>query len=85
MQSKLTLRMNKNSIKKAKAWAKQRHISLSQAVETFFGQLPDKKSPTPPWSSWMVQLLKLSPKESSRLTDAQAMKQYRRFVEHKHQ
>ena len=85
MQSKLTLRMNKTSIKKAKAWARRRHISLSQAVETFFDQLPEKKSPIPPWSSWMAQLLKLSPKESSQLTDAQALKQYRRFVEQKHQ
>ncbi len=84
MQRKLTLRVKQSSIKKAKAWAKLRRISLSQAVETFFEQLSDKNNSSPPWSPWMEQILKLSRQKKSRLTDAQARKQYRAYLEHKH-
>ena len=40
MQTKLTLRMEQRLIEKAKAWAKTRDVSLSQAVAQFFETLP---------------------------------------------
>lgn len=42
MHTKLTLRLEDALVEKAKAWAKERRISLSQAVAEFFAQLPEK-------------------------------------------
>jgi len=59
MQTKLTLRLEEALIEKAKAWAKERHISLSQAVADFFAQLPKQKqkknlSHLSPWTQRLI-------------------------------
>ena len=41
MQTRLTLRLDDSLIAKAKAWARSRDMSLSEAVASFFTQLPD--------------------------------------------
>lgn len=43
MQAKLTLRLDKELIAEAKAWAKERGLSLSQAVASYFAQLRPKR------------------------------------------
>jgi predicted HicB family RNase H-like nuclease len=48
MQAKLTLRLDKQLIEKAKRWAASRQISVSQAVEQFFAQIPDPDAPRHP-------------------------------------
>jgi len=40
MQMKLTLRLEEGLIVRAKSWARQRGVSLSQTVATLFEQLP---------------------------------------------
>jgi Family of unknown function (DUF6364) len=55
MQTKLTLRLEERLIMRAKAWARQRGISLSQAVATLFEQLPTEKSAKiTPWTQRLV-------------------------------
>jgi len=59
MQTKLTLRLDDALIKKAKAWAKDRRISLSQAVADLFAQLPEKRtrktsSSLSPWTRHLI-------------------------------
>jgi hypothetical protein len=59
MQTKLTLRLDDALIEKAKAWAKDRRISLSQVVAEIFAQLPERKirkapSPLSPWTRSLI-------------------------------
>ncbi|OGW59683.1 MAG: hypothetical protein A2V83_04230 [Nitrospirae bacterium RBG_16_64_22] len=56
MQTKLTLRLEKSVIRKAKTWGKKRGISLSQAVSEFFSQLPEKPAPRAlsPWTQGLA-------------------------------
>lgn len=59
MQTKLTLRLDDTLIEKAKAWTKDRRISLSQAVTEIFAQLPEKKtrktlSSLSPWTRRLI-------------------------------
>lgn len=55
MQTKLTLRIEERLIVRAKAWARQRGVSLSQAVATVFAQLPG--SPVSALSPWTRKLV----------------------------
>lgn len=59
MQTKLTLRLEDSLIARAKAWARQRGVSLSQAVATLFEQLPG--APATTLSPWTQKLLGLAP------------------------
>ncbi len=43
MSTKLTLKLNKNAIEKAKLYAKSRHTSLSVLVENYFRALAGEK------------------------------------------
>ena len=43
MDSKLTLKFDKNVINAVKKYAKKRNISLSKMVETYFSSLIEKK------------------------------------------
>ncbi len=55
MQTKLTLRLEQSLIVRAKAWARQRGISLSQAIATHFEQLPGAPgSALSPWTRKLV-------------------------------
>jgi len=42
METKLTLKLEKSAIEKAKSYARKRNQSLSKLVEGFFRSLPDK-------------------------------------------
>lgn len=44
MESKLTLKLNKDIIEEAKKYAKDNNISLSRIVENFFNTLVQKKT-----------------------------------------
>ena len=55
MQTKLTLRLEERLVVRAKAWARKRGVSLSQAVATIFEQLPNP--PERELSSWTRQLI----------------------------
>ena len=55
MQTKLTLRMEDTLIVRAKAWARRRGVSLSQAVATVFEQLPaPHDTKLTPWTQQLV-------------------------------
>jgi hypothetical protein len=56
MQTKLTLRMEEAAIEGAKAWARQRGVSLSATVEQFFERL-STEAPATPLSPWTQRLL----------------------------
>jgi predicted metalloendopeptidase len=43
MDTKLTLKLDKDTIEKAKRFAKKRHLSLSKIVERFFKSLSEKE------------------------------------------
>jgi hypothetical protein len=55
MQTKLTLRLEERLIVRAKAWARKRGISLSQAVATLFEQLSE--APERALSPWTRKLV----------------------------
>ena len=48
MQTKLTLRLDEAIIRRAKAWARRRGISLSEALAAIFAQLPDEPDESVP-------------------------------------
>jgi hypothetical protein len=57
MQTKLTLRLDEKLIVRAKAWARKRGVSLSEAVATLFEQLPGAQiSSLSPWTQKLVGL-----------------------------
>ncbi|GJL62463.1 MAG: hypothetical protein NPIRA04_11170 [Nitrospirales bacterium] len=85
MHSKLTLRLKSSTIQKAKAWAKRRRNSFSQAMETFFDHIQVEPQETQSMSPWMKQLLKLFQRPGKAPTDEQARKQYLDYLERKYQ
>ena len=55
MQTKLTLRMDDRLIERAKAWARERGVSLSEAVASLFDQLSSAPNETlSPWTRKLV-------------------------------
>lgn len=42
MDTKLTLKLNKDAIKEAKSFARRNHLSLSKMVEQFFNMLSEE-------------------------------------------
>ncbi len=56
MQTKLTLRMEEATVERAKAWAKQRGVSLSASVEQFFESL-SAEEPSLPLNPWTLRLV----------------------------
>ena len=55
MRAKLTLRLEERLIVRAKAWARKRGVSLSQAVATLFEQLSGPRaSALSPWTQKLV-------------------------------
>ena len=58
MQTKLTLRLDDELIRRAKAWARARGLSLSEAVGAVFAQLPEDTGEAPlRVGPWMRQLI----------------------------
>lgn len=82
MQTKLTLRLDDAVIRRAKAWAHSRGISLSEAVATIFAQLPDDV--TPQTGPWTRRLIGAGGVTSSDTSDAETRQQYRDYVEQKY-
>lgn len=84
MQTKLTLRLDDSLVKKAKKWAKIHQISLSEAIATFFEQLPDPDQPMElsPWTQSLVGILK---KEEGIPEDEVLRQQYVDYLEDKYQ
>jgi hypothetical protein len=70
MDTKLTLRMDSELIAKAKAWARERGVSLSQVIASFFEEVTDQTSNSGRLSAWVKSLsVKNSPYR--KLTDNQ--------------
>ena len=86
MQTKLTLRLDDALIEKAKAWAKDRRISLSQAVAELFAQLPEKKTrKTPPTlSPWTRRLIGAAAGKGKAPTDDEVRHDYLDYLAAKH-
>jgi hypothetical protein len=83
MQTKLTLRLEEKLIVRAKAWARKRGISLSQAVATLFEQLPGAQ--TQSLSPWTRKLIGLAARGKRRpLTDEAVRRAYLDHQENKH-
>jgi hypothetical protein len=83
MQTKLTLRLEEKLIVRAKAWARKRGVSLSQAVATLFEQLPGAQ--TQSLSPWTQKLVGLAARGKRRpLTDAEVRRAYLDRQEAKH-
>jgi hypothetical protein len=86
MQTKLTLRLDDALIEKAKAWAKERRISLSQAVAELFAQLPEKKTRKPPstLSPWTRRLIGTAAGKGKAPTDEEVRRDYLDYLAAKH-
>lgn len=78
MQTKLTLRLEDALVEKAKAWAKERQISLSQAVAEFFAQLPERKTRKKPssLSPWTRRLVGAAAGKGKAPTDEEVRRDY---------
>ncbi|MBD2448868.1 hypothetical protein H6G76_17240 [Nostoc sp. FACHB-152] len=84
MQTKLTLRLDDALVKKAKKWAKIHNISLSEAIATFFEQLPDPEQPIE-LSSWTQSLVGILNLEEN-VDDSEVLQQqYLDYLEDKYQ
>ncbi len=83
MQTKLTLRLDEELIATAKAWAKERGISLSQAVTSFFLQLPTKKN-RPGLDPWTRRLVGAARGRGPAPTDEEVRQSYIQHLEKKY-
>jgi hypothetical protein len=82
MQTKLTVRLNKNLIDKAKLWAHAHQISVSQLVAEVFAQLPDETG-SPALSPWTQRLPGVA-KAAGEMTHADIERDYHRYLEEKY-
>jgi hypothetical protein len=64
MQTKLTLRLEEGLVVRAKAWARRRGVSLSQAVAAVFEQLPGSGGRT--LSRWTRRLVGIAARRKRR-------------------
>jgi hypothetical protein len=86
MHTKLTLRLEEALVEKAKTWAKERHISLSQAVADFFAQLPEKgkKKNLAQLTPWTRRLIGVAASKGTAPTDEEVRRDYLDYLEAKH-
>jgi hypothetical protein len=83
MQAKLTLRVEERLIARAKAWARKRGVSLSQAVASLFEQLPAPSAE--PLSPWTRKLVGIGVRGKDRpLSDEAARRAHQEYLEAKH-
>jgi len=68
MQTKLTLRMEDTLIERAKVWARQRGMSLSQVVASVLDQLPSDRD-RPALSPWTRKLVGIAAPKKGRAHD----------------
>ena len=83
MQTKLTLRLDESVIVRAKAWARRRGVSLSQAVASLFDQLPG--APENALSPWTRKLVGIAGRGGRRpLSDEAIRRAHFEHLEKKH-
>jgi hypothetical protein len=78
MQTKLTLRLEESLIVRAKAWARRRGVSLSEAVATLFEQLPGSSERA--LSPWTRKLAGIAARRKGRPPSDEAIR--RRYLDH---
>ena len=84
MQTRLTLRLDDAAIRRAKAWARARGISLSAAVAAVFAQLPDESDAAPPRvGPWVGRLIGAAGPSPGELGDEEGRRQHRDYLERK--
>ena len=84
MQTKLTLRLDDQLIARAKAFARERGLSLSELVADFFEQLTDRRGP-PDLSPWTQSLAGIAaPAQGEPPTDDEIRAAYLAHLEAKH-
>lgn len=83
MHNKLTLRLEDRLIKRAKAWAKGRGVSLSHMVGEFFEQLRGKE-PSLDLSPWTRRLAGIASRKGKAPQDEEIRREYLRHAKKKH-
>ena len=83
MQTKLTLRLDDALIARAKTWARERGISLSEAVATFFAQLP-RGTASRPLTSWTRSLSGAADNGAPPPADEAIREDHRAHLERRH-
>jgi hypothetical protein len=83
MRTKLTLRLDDSVIRRAKAWARGRGVSLSEAVAAYFAQLQDEAT-APRVGPWTGRLLGAAGSAPGDVDDAAVRRQHRDHLEQKH-
>lgn len=84
MDTKLTLRMDSNLIEKAKKWARDRNVSLSQAIASFFETITASPAARDEEVSPWVRNLSVGKKSGRHLTDKKIRKLRYADLERKH-
>ena len=91
MQTKLTLRLDDAAIRRAKAWARRRGISLSAAVAAFFAQLPvvadepdEPEFRIGPWTRRLIGAGGFAPGDASDAGDDEIRRLHREHLERKY-
>ena len=85
MQTKLTLRLDDELIRRAKAWARARGLSLSEAVGAVFAQLPEDTGEAPlRVGPWMRQLIGAAGPAAGAGSDEEIRREHRAHLERKY-
>jgi hypothetical protein len=85
MQTRLTLRLDDAVIRRAKAWARTRSISLSEAVAAYFAQLPDETAAVAPQvGPWTRRLIGAAAPGPSASGDQDVRREHREYLERKY-
>lgn len=85
MQTKLTLRLDDAVIRRAKAWARSRGVSLSEAVAAYFAQLPaEAEAAAPRVGPWARRLIGAAGPDSGDVGDAEVRRRHRDHLERKY-
>lgn len=85
MFTKLTLRLEKNVIEDAKAWADENNVSLSHLVSMLFKSLGEKKNPDSDLTPWTKNLMGIAgDKTKNPPTDEELRESYIDYLVEKH-
>jgi Family of unknown function (DUF6364) len=85
MQTKLTLRLDDAVIRRAKAWARVRGVSLSEAVAAFFAQLPEEsETGAPRVGPWARRLIGAAGPAPGDVGAGGVRRQHRDYLERKY-
>ncbi|HVO13449.1 MAG TPA: DUF6364 family protein [Vicinamibacteria bacterium] len=83
MQRKLTLRVDERVIVRAKAWARRRGVSLSDAVESVLDRLPAREErPLSEWTRSLIGMARRQRRVSP--TDAEVRRDHAEHVAARH-